>query len=150
MDAVARPRFRGARAPLRPERPRAARSRVDVSDDPGTDDFHPALAVGADGRVWLAWDVLDDPRRGRSRRRLRARKMRGRESSLALACIENGKVRELVVPDDAQPPLAEGTLLSWSGRTAAASPSIRPGGWCSCTVYFEPEEGAGPPHSYRC
>jgi len=120
---------------------------VDVSDDPGTDDFHPALAVGADGRVWLAWDVLDDPRRGRSRRRLPGEEMRGRESSLALACIGTARSASWSWPDDAQPPLAEGTLLSWSGGLPqlAFDPAGR---LVLLHRYFEPEEGAGPPHSY--
>lgn len=120
---------------------------VDVSDDPIGDDFHPSLAVGGDGRVWLAWDVLDDPRRGRSVRRLPGEEDRGRESSLALACIENGKVRDLAVPEKAQPPLAEGTQLSWSGGLPQLA--LDPAGRLLLLHrYFEPLDGAGPPHCY--
>jgi hypothetical protein len=120
---------------------------IDVSDDPVTDDFHPALAVGADGRVWLAWDVLDDPRRGRSRRRLPGEEQRGRETSLALACIERGVVRDLIVPAGAQPPLGEGTLLSWSGGLPQLA--FDPAGRLLLVHrYFEPLDGDDPPHCY--
>jgi hypothetical protein len=120
---------------------------VAVSADPLADDFHPSLAVGGDGRVWLAWDVLDDPRRGRSSPNLAGEEHRGREASLALACVDGGSVEELVVPEGAQPPLPEGTRLSWSG--ALPRLALDPAGRLLLAQrYFEPEDGAGPPHTY--
>jgi len=120
---------------------------LSVSADPRTDDFHPALAVGGDGRVWLAWDVLDDPRRGRSWPKLPGEEHRGREASLALACLDGGRVLDLVAPAGATPVLPEGTRLLWSGALPrfAFDPAGR---LLLAQRYFEPEEGAGPPHSY--
>ncbi|MBL8843598.1 MAG: hypothetical protein JNL90_18905 [Planctomycetes bacterium] len=39
---------------------------VSISADSASDDLHPALAAGADGSLWLAWDRLEDEARGRS------------------------------------------------------------------------------------